>query len=117
MISEYQQTLTKGYGKGFDRNQLVPANHIDYSALVIKAFNTMTNILPQASNMNRGVWELTEEIIECCQDIDDLLVIGGVIWRNNPDDDYLFLPHGINTPDALWKVIICSSRQDEQANA
>jgi DNA/RNA endonuclease G (NUC1) len=39
----------------------------------------MTNILPQAANMNRGTWLLTEEIIECYRDIDELLVIGGVI--------------------------------------
>ncbi|MBK8815669.1 MAG: DNA/RNA non-specific endonuclease [Methylococcaceae bacterium] len=82
--SECQQTSTKGYGNGYDRGHLVPANHLDYSDSAITASNTMTNILPQASNMNRGAWELTEEIVECYRDIDELLVIGGVIWGNNP---------------------------------
>jgi len=63
--SECQQTSTKAYGSGYDRGHLVPANHLDYSASAIKAANTMTNILPQASTMNREAWELTEEIIEC----------------------------------------------------
>jgi endonuclease G, mitochondrial len=115
--SECQQTSTKGYGKGYDRGHLVPANHLDYSASAIKASNTMTNILPQASNMNRGAWELTEEIIECYRDIDELLVIGGVIWGNNPDDDYFFQSHGVKTPDAFWKVVIRGTGQDEQAIA
>jgi endonuclease G, mitochondrial len=115
--SECQQTSTKGYGKGYDRGHLVPANHLDYSASAIKASNTMTNILPQASNMNRGAWELTEEIIECYRDIDELLIIGGVIWGNNPDDDYFIHSHGIKTPDAFWKVIIRGSGQNEQAIA
>jgi endonuclease G len=48
----------------------------------------MTNILPQAANMNRGAWLQTEEIVECYRDIDELLIIGGVIWGNNPKDDY-----------------------------
>jgi endonuclease G len=52
--SECQQTSTKAYGSGYDRGHLVPANHLDYSESAIKAANTMTNILPQASNMNRG---------------------------------------------------------------
>ena len=42
----------------------------------------MTNILPQAANMNRGAWLLTEEITECYRDIDELLVIGGVICQH-----------------------------------
>ncbi len=115
--SECQQTSTKGYGKGYDRGHLVPANHLDYSVTAIAASNTMTNILPQVSNMNRGAWELTEEIIECYRDIDKLLVIGGVIWGNNPDDDYFTQSHGIKTPDAFWKVIIRGTGQDEQVIA
>jgi len=55
----------------------------------------MTNILPQALNMNRGAWLQTEEIIECYRDIDELLVIGGVIWGNNPADDFFIESHGV----------------------
>lgn len=77
----------------------------------------MTNILPQAANMNRGAWLLTEEIIECYRDIDELLVMGGVIWGNNPADDYFVQSHGVKTPDAFWKVIIRGSGGNERAIA
>jgi len=116
-----QQYSGKSYkaGKGikYDRGHLVPANHLDYSKTAIKASNTMTNILPQAANMNRGAWLLTEEIIECYRDIDELLIIGGVIWGNNSDDDYFIQSHGVKTPDAFWKVIIRGSGSDERAIA
>jgi endonuclease G, mitochondrial len=115
--SECQQTSTKAYSKGYDRGHLVPANHLDYSESAIKSTNNMTNILPQFSVMNRGAWELTEEIIECYRDIDQLLVIGGVFWGNNPDDDYFIQSHGIRTPDAFWKVVIRGAGQNEQAIA
>lgn len=115
--SECQQASTKAYGKGYDRGHLVSANHLDYSVTAIAASNTMTNILPQASGMNRGAWELTEEIIECYRDIDELLVIGGVIWGNNPVDDYFIKSHRIKTPDSFWKVIIRSPGQDERVIA
>jgi endonuclease G len=112
-----QQISSKAYGHNYDRGHLVPANHLDASASAIKATNTMTNILPQAANMNRGAWLLTEEIVECYRDIDDLLVIGGVIWGNNPADDHFVRSHGVQTPDAFWKVIIRGTGQDERTIA
>jgi endonuclease G len=115
--AECQQTSTNSYGMNYDRGHQVPANHLDASVEAIKATNTMTNILPQAANMNRGAWLQTEEIIECYRDIDDLLVIGGVIWGNNPADDYFVQSHGVKTPDAYWKVIIRGIGLDEQVIA
>lgn len=100
--AECQQKTAKAYGMKYDRGHQVPANHLDASEAAIKATNTMTNILPQAANMNRGAWLQTEEIIECYRDIDELLVIGGVIWGNNPADDYFVESHGVKTPDAYW---------------
>ena len=77
----------------------------------------MTNVLPQVAQMNRGSWLLTEEITECYRDIDELLVLGGVIWGDNPDDDFFVKSHGVKTPDAFWKVIIRGKSNDERVNA
>jgi endonuclease G len=112
-----QQTSTAAYGHGYDRGHQVPANHLDASPVAIKQSNYMTNILPQTSQMNRGAWLLTEEIVECYRDIDELVVIGGVIMGNNPADDYFLQSHGVKTPDAFWKVIIRGTGQDERAIA
>jgi endonuclease G len=101
-----QQTSAQGYGHGYDRGHQVPANHLDASAVAIRQSNYMTNILPQVAQMNRGAWKLTEEIIECYRDIDELLVLGGVIWDDNPTDDYFVESHGVKTPDAFWKVVV-----------
>lgn len=109
---ECEQATAKAYGNNYDRGHQVPANHLDYSAVAIKQSNYMPNILPQAKNMNRGAWYQTEKIIECYRDIDELLIIGGVIWGDNPADDYFVQSHGIQTPDAFWKVIIRSDDQD-----
>jgi endonuclease G len=114
---ECQQTSAAAYGHGYDRGHQVPANHLDASSVAIKQSNYMTNILPQTAQMNRGAWLLTEEIVECYRDIDELLVIGGVIMGNNPEDDYFLQSHGVKTPDAFWKVIIRGTGQDERAIA
>jgi len=118
---ECQQYSGKSYkaanGSKYDRGHLVPANHLDYSKTAIKASNSMTNILPQAANMNRGAWLMTEEVVECYRDIDELLVVGGVIWGNDPSDDYFVKSHGVKTPDAFWKVIIRGVGSDQRAIA
>jgi len=111
--SSCQQLSAKTYkkkGQRYDRGHLVPANHLDYSKVAIRQSNFMTNILPQVANMNRGAWLLTEEITECYRDIDELLIIGGVLWGNNPNDDFFTESHGVKTPDAFWKVIIRNDR-------
>ena len=95
----------------------MPANHLDYSKTAIKQTNYMTNILPQAAKMNRGAWLQTEEITECYRDIEDLLVIGGVVWGESSEDDYFIDSHGVKTPDAFWKVIIRGGVNDTRAIA
>jgi len=117
---ECQQFKTSSYkspSQRYDRGHQVPANHLDYSKVAIKQTNYITNILPQAANMNRGAWLMTEEITECYRDIDELLIIGGVIWGNNPDDDYFVKSHGVKTPDAFWKVIIRGVGSNQRAIA
>jgi len=108
-----QQTSTDSYQRytdeRFDRGHLVPANHADNSAKAIRQSNFMTNILPQASNMNRGAWLKTEEIAECYRDIEPVTVIGGAIWGDNPRTHFI-ASHGVVTPDAFWKVLIREDR-------
>lgn len=110
------QTSSKTYRGApseYDRGHLVPANHLDHLKDGIRQSNIMTNILPQARNMNRGAWLKTEEIIECHRDLKDLRVIGGVIWGFNPHDDFFLGTHSVATPDYFWKVVI----SDEDAIA
>lgn len=95
----------KARGQRYDRGHLVPANHLDYSKKAIRETNYMTNILPQAANFNRGAWLLTEEIVECYRDREELLVLGGVIW-SDAGNEFFVGSHGVVTPGAFWKVII-----------
>ena len=104
-----QQTSTASYrqaGERYDRGHLVPANHLDHLADGIRLSNRMTNILPQASRMNRGAWLRTEELIECYRDIEPLEVWGGVLWGFDESNDHFVATHGVRTPDWFWKVII-----------
>ena len=59
----------------------------------------------------------TERILALSGDIEDLLIIGGVIWGDNPEDDYFIDSHGVKTPDAFWKVVIRGGVNDTRAIA
>ena len=85
----------------------MPFNHMDHSLISSHQTNYMTNVLPQAANMNQGAWRRTEEITECYRDYYSLDVIGGAIWGKQ--SEYLEI-HSIYTPIAFWKVIL---RQDD----
>ena len=53
---------------------------------------------------------MTKKITECYRGINELLIIGGVLWGNNLNDDFFTESHGVKTPDAFWKVIIRNDR-------
>lgn len=111
-----QQTSTSTYSpapQSYDRGHLVPANHLDHDRIAIVQSNNMTNVLPQARNMNRRSWLLTEEIIECVRDETPVHVIGGVFWGHNPHDDFFLESHGVETPDYFWKIIIRDDKNDK----
>lgn len=111
-----QQTSTSTYRRDrqgmnfpsnatYDRGHMVPANHFDGSKESVTETNVMTNVLPQVSIMNRGAWYETEELAECHRQAAPVYVLGGVIWGDNPEDDYFLESHGVPTPDAFWKVL------------
>lgn len=109
---ECSQKTTKSYRlpKGsvitYDRGHGVHQNIWDHSKKLMKLSNMMTNIVPQASQLNRrGVWRKTEELTECYRDIGEVEVWGGVIWGNDESNDYFKNSHGVTTPDQLWKII------------
>lgn len=115
--ADCQQTSVNAYGMDYEKGHLVPVKHLGTSAEAIKAANVMINILPQAANMNKGAWSRTEEIIECHGDTDELEVTGGVIWGRDSADDHFTRSHGIETPDAFWKVIVKGEGQNQQSIA
>ena len=96
----------KGAKISYDRGHGVHQNIWDHSKVLMKESNSMANIIPQASKLNRsGVWRKTEELTECHRDKGEVEVWGGVVWGNDTSNDHFKKSHGVTTPDQLWKVI------------
>lgn len=101
-----------GVATGWDRGHLVSANHMDGSQEWMAASFYMTNILPQRSAFNQGLWQQTEEVAECYRDLAPVLVIGGVLFDDATNDLFL-ASHGVRTPDSFWKVLISTDAAGE----
>ena len=108
-----RQTSTETYDApadapfSYDRGHLVPANHMDNDRESIAASDVMTNIVPQASVLNRrgGAWRKTEDLIECWREDGSHAVWIGVLWGCNEANDYFVESHGIATPDEFVKLV------------
>ena len=87
----------------FHRGHLIPYNHMDDSLIATQQSNYMTNILPQAEELNTGAWKKTEEITECYRDYSAVDIFGGPIWGKNGVE---LSNHSITMPDSYWKVLI-----------
>jgi len=104
-------------GVSFDRGHLVPANHMDSDKTAIYESNYMTNILPQAANMNRGAWLKSEEIIECLRVEESLYVLGGAVYDKNYDRyDWFKESHLVDNPSYFWKIIKSQDLHPETGN-
>lgn len=109
---KFQQITTDSYNsfnKQYHRGHLVPMIHMRQTKENSKEANYMTNIVPQATTLNQGLWRETEILSDCLLRTRPILVFGGVI---NIDDanDYFNETHGIPTPEFMWKVVVSDSK-------
>jgi len=113
------QTSTASYQSehdGYDRGHLVSSNHMDYSASYIHEANYMSNIVPQVSGFNQGIWVKAENVAECYRDIAPVTVYGGVIY-DDTSNDYFQTSHGIRTPDYFWKTVVTTDPDSGEEKA
>ncbi len=113
------QFSTQSYASvvsGWDRGHLVTSNHMDLNSTTIKQANYMSNIAPQASRFNQGIWVEAENVVECYRDVAPVQVVGGLVY-DDESNDYFLDSHGIPTPDYFWKVIITKDAQSGASKA
>ncbi|KAG9409680.1 hypothetical protein AC1031_019945 [Aphanomyces cochlioides] len=102
-----QQFTTNSYASvkaGYDRGHLVASSMMTDSPEQRKQSHYMTNIAPQVSSFNQGIWENTEDLEACYRDLHRIYTWGGIIYTDKSNDYYL-TSHGIRTPDFWWKVV------------
>jgi endonuclease G len=104
LLSEEWQIRPSDYaGSGYDRGHMCPSGDRTRSKKDNEATFVMSNMLPQAGDLNRHVWEELEAYCRdrVLKDGDELYIIAGGRGKQEP------IAQGkVTVPDDCWKVIV-----------
>ena len=90
---------------GYSRGHLVPAGDMAFSTEAMQETFFMSNMSPQVSGFNGGVWkELEESVRDWAYEYDEILVASGPIFTEVTK--YIGKSSKIRVPDAFFKVIV-----------
>jgi len=90
---------------GYSRGHLVPAGDMAFDTEAMQETFYMSNMSPQISGFNGGVWkELEESVRDWAYEYDEILVASGPIFTEVTK--YIGKSSKIRVPDAFYKVIV-----------
>lgn len=91
---------------GYDRGHMCPAGDNKWSAEAMRQSFLLSNICPQAPNLNRGDWnELEQACRKWAKQYDGVYVVCGPIFYKSKRQRTIG-KHRIPVPDAFFKVVL-----------
>ncbi len=100
---------------GYDRGHLAPAGDMKWSIKAMRESFYLSNICPQAPELNRGLWKDLEELIRLwAKDHETLMIATGPVIT---DEMKRMGKNRVGVPTAFFKVIGCVSDNEYQAIA
>ncbi len=92
-------------GGGYDRGHLIPAADLTWSEEAMGASFYMSNMSPQATAFNRGIWSDLEAVVRNFADTEgSVYVVTGPVLTDGP---YKTIgPNQVSIPNAYYKVIL-----------
>jgi len=110
MVSTGSATPRDYSGSGFDRGHLCPAADMAFDSLAIDETFFMSNISPQLSAFNAGVWqELERKVRRWAKKHGSLYVVAGPVLRL--EDRQHIGPNQVTVPGAFYKVLLSGDLQ------
>lgn len=109
-LNEDCRVETSDYsGSGYDRGHMCPAGDNKNGDTVMRESFVMTNICPQANNLNRGDWnELESKCRDWVKKYGTLYICCGPIFDSkNPKKIGKRKNLKISVPDRFFKVVLC----------
>ncbi len=94
------------YGSGYDRGHLVPAADMQFHPDAMYASFLMSNICPQVSSFNRGIWrELEEQVRDWTRGYKHLYIVTGPVLSKRAKAR-IGETTDITVPSAFYKVLL-----------
>lgn len=80
-------------GSGFDKGHMIPAEDANYSDSTMNSCFVVTNLTPQVSSFNRGIWlKLETYCRKSLTDNDSLIVESGILMKDISKKGKLNIP-------------------------
>ena len=104
---EGPSVTTEDYARsGYDRGHMCPAGDNKWNEQALEESFLMTNICPQAHNLNTGDWnDLENKCRSWAKKYGDIYIVCGPILRNLRHRR--IGKHHVTVPEAFFKVILC----------
>jgi endonuclease G len=104
-VSYENSATTYDYSNsGWDRGHMAPAADMKWSEQAMKESFFLSNICPQNSNLNRGIWnDLEEQVRELVRQKGEIYVVCGPIMSKQPKT---IGTNKVAIPDAFFKVLL-----------
>ena len=100
--SGYLRIGIAAFGTGWDRGHMTPSADRTASLVDNQLTFRMSNIIPQASSHNRGLWADFEAYCRSmASDGSEVMIISGPSEFAGG-----FLPNGMAIPDSIWKIAV-----------
>lgn len=101
-----QNIITSAYGTGHSRGHQIPsADRLDYKANVSTFY--ATNMTPQESDFNGGVWEKLESKVRTyAKACDTLYVVTGCIVKDKTPVIKDKMNHSVKVPEGYYKALL-----------
>lgn len=106
-LPESLQTTIKDYtNSGYDKGHLTPFKDISFSNDV----NKLSNVVPQAPSLNRGIWAQLEDNVRAdAIKNDSIYVMTGVVF-----EEQVSIGSNVPVPSHMFKVIIYPTTKEKK---
>ncbi|MCR5761824.1 MAG: DNA/RNA non-specific endonuclease [Treponema sp.] len=99
---------------GYDRGHLAPAADMEWSKQSAKESSYMSNIAPQISQLNQGLWnELEQKVRKWAETFGEIAVITGPILEKDPSEYKKIGKNNISVPEYYYKVLLAPQKTED----
>lgn len=95
-------------GAGYDRGHLVPAEDMNFSEKAMEESFFMSNVSPQAKELNRGRWKSLEtKVREWATEYKNIYIVAGAILpKRRPQETWIGENADVFVPRKFYKIIL-----------
>lgn len=96
---------------GYDRGHLAPAADMEWSEQTAKESSLMSNIAPQTSQLNQGLWnELEQKVRKWARKFGEIAVITGPVLEKEPFEYKTIGKNNVAVPEYFYKVLLAPQK-------